>query len=133
MALDFGRQGELGGVFVAEKAYINYLTSHEIEVSFGEALGKYSDIAAVIDENDIKLITDDTKVIEVVKEYNLESGYNPLDQAIGYATETPENGVDWNDCTVEEFIEFKLNGTIPDYYKKDHEEWLKSHGNDKQQ
>lgn len=129
MSIDCGRQGELNGIFIAEKEYVEYLITHNIEVHFGEVLGKHSDIAGILDSSDIKFITDKEDVIEVIEKYGLESGYDPFYQTLGYETEdVPENGVDWHDCTVQEYIDFQLFGLIPELYKEEYEEWCKKKG-----
>ena len=38
--------------------------------------------------------------------------------------EVPENGVEWGNCMVQDFIDFKRKGIIPEHYKKSHQEWL---------
>ena len=42
----------------------------------------------------------------------------------------PDNGVDWDDCTVQEYIDFMRKGIIPQYYEKDYKEWLSSQKED---
>lgn len=113
MTFDCGRMGELEGVFLAEKEYIDYLTSHKIEVYFGEVFGKYSEISGHIYPAEIKFITDDEKVIGIVKEYGFETGYNPLYQTLGQDTEGLEDNIDWDDCIVKDYIDYKLHGTLP--------------------
>lgn len=116
MTFDYGRMGELEGVFVAEKEYIDYLTSHKIMIYFGEVLGKHSEVCGWLEESEVKLITDDEKVISIVEEYGLESGYDPLYQTLGQDTEGLEDtDIDWDDCTVKEYIDYKLHGTIPNF------------------
>lgn len=39
-------------------------------------------------------------------------------------------GVDWDDCTVQEYIDFMRKGIIPQYYEKDYKEWLSSQKED---
>ena len=114
MYIDFG-YGTLEGLFVAEKEQVDYLTSHKIEVYFGEILGKHSEISGCIEPAEIKLITDDEKVIEIIEKYELESGYNPLDQLVGADTDDISDiGFEWEyNGTVREFIDYKLHGTIP--------------------
>lgn len=77
--LDCGRDGSLYGIFVADKEYVDVLVNNDIEVYFGEILGKHSDISLTIDETDIELVTDDEKVIDMFEEYELSTGINPFD------------------------------------------------------
>ena len=82
--LDCGRYGNLYGIFVADKEYVDTLIDSGIEVYFGEVLGKHSDVYGEIEETDIKLVTDDPIAIEIFERYDLSSGYNPFDE---YATD----------------------------------------------
>lgn len=125
MNFDCGRMGNLNGVFIADTEDMEYLVGNKISVYFGEVLGKHSEISGGVDESEIKMVTTDENVIAVVQEYGLESGYNPFDETLcAYETEDVlENGVEWGDCTVQDFIDFKRKGVIPEYYKKSHEEW----------
>lgn len=128
MIFDCGRMGNLEGVFIADTEDVEYLLSNEISVYFGEVLGKHSEISGIIDRSELKMITDDENVINIVKEYGLETGYNPFDEALcTYETEeVPENGVEWGNCMVQDFIDFKRKGIIPEHYKKSHQEWLEN-------
>ena len=76
--LDCGREGSLYGIFIADKEYVNVLVNNDIEVYFGEILGKHSDISLTINDTDIELITDDAKVIDMFEEYELSTGINPF-------------------------------------------------------
>lgn len=44
---DYGRNGNLTGVFIAEKEHVAVLLENKIEVYFGEVLGKHSEISAL--------------------------------------------------------------------------------------
>lgn len=77
--LDCGREGSLYGIFIANKEYVDVLVNNDIEVYFGEILGKHSDISLTINDTDIELITDDVKVIDMFEEYELSTGINPFD------------------------------------------------------
>jgi len=63
---DFGRQGILSGVFVADTEEVEKLLGTEIY--FGEVLGKHS----------VVLVTKDKEVVALFEEYDLESGINPF-------------------------------------------------------
>lgn len=78
-SFDCGRQGSLNGVFVARKDYVKCLTSHKIEVYFGEVLGKHSEIFGIIKEEDIIFISDSKDAIKIVEDLNLSTGFNPFE------------------------------------------------------
>ena len=123
LKFDCGRQGCLEGVFVADTEDVKFLVENQVSVYFGEVLGKHSEIYGPVEQKEIELITTEENVIEVVEKYGLSTGYNPF----GYnlCADGPENGVDWNDCTVQEYIDFMRKGIVPEYYKEDYENWLK--------
>ena len=62
------------------------------EASFGEAMGKHSDVRGILSKEDFTLITSDPKVVEIFKEYNISSGYNPL----AYVLDEDGYGVEWD-------------------------------------
>lgn len=77
---DCGRMGDLEGLFIAEENEIKKLIGKEIY--FGEVLGKHSDIYGKLEEDHLKVITDDENVISIFENHfsdNTISGYNPLD------------------------------------------------------
>jgi methyl coenzyme M reductase gamma subunit len=77
---DCGRNGDLSGVFIAEKDKVESIIGKD--VYFGEVLGKHSDICGTIEEKDIKTLSEDQdfikKCLEIFGTKNI-SGYNPLD------------------------------------------------------
>jgi hypothetical protein len=73
---DCGRQGYVEGIFTAEKKDVEAAIGKH--VSFGEILGKHSDIYGTIEEGEITLLTDDEPFVTKFDELNLETGYNPL-------------------------------------------------------
>ncbi|MCQ5267516.1 hypothetical protein [Phocaeicola vulgatus] len=95
-------------------------------------LGKHSEISGCVAESEIKQITTDENVIKIVEEYGLNSGYNPFEYTLctSETEDIPDNGVDWDDCTVQEYIDFMRKGIIPQYYEKDYKEWLSSQKED---
>lgn len=119
MTFDCGRMGELEGVFVAEKEDVDYLVANDIEIYFGEVLGKHSEICGTLEESEIYMITDDEKVISIVKAYGLESGYNPFHQTLGQDTDGLDEDICWDDWDVGEYIDYKLHGTMPEWYDND--------------
>lgn len=75
---DFGRQGMLEGVFVAEVEIMDGLVESDVEVYYGEALGKHSEIYGSIDYSELTQVTTDSKMVELFELYDLSSGVNPL-------------------------------------------------------
>lgn len=134
--MDF-RGGEVSGMFLAKKKYIEYMIENEVSVHFGEILGKHSDVRATICDDDIEMVSDEKNVIDFFKKYKFENGYNPLTTTFDpYDTkdfDEPDNGIEWSDCCVEEWIEYKLFGTIPEYYKKYYDKWLASQEENKEE
>jgi hypothetical protein len=75
---DYGRMGEVTGVFVAEDSDVKSATGKK--VYFGEILGKHSEVHGFIKPNDIQLLTDNQDFIDLAEQYGLvPTGYNPLD------------------------------------------------------
>ena len=121
MNLYCGKMGNLEGIFIADTEDIDYLTNHEISVYFGEVLGKFSEISSTINEKDIELITDEENVISIVEKYELENGYNPLAYSLcQYDTEDIlDDEIDWSDWSIQEFIDFKRKGIMPEWYSNE--------------
>lgn len=107
MDFDCGRMGNLEGVFITDTEDVEYLVNNKISVYFGEVLGKHSEISGCVAESEIKQITTDENVIKIVEEYGLNSGYNPFEYTLctSETEDIPDNGVDWDDCTVQEYID----------------------------
>lgn len=126
MNCDCGRSGNLEGVFIADTEDVEYLIENKVSIYFGEVLGKHSEISAYIAKEEIKIATTDENVINIVQELGLETGYNPfVFNLCECETEgVPENGIDWNDCTVQEYVDFMRKGIVPSYYEKNYMEWL---------
>ena len=75
---DCWRQWELTWLFIADKDKMKNLVESKKQVYFWEALWKHSEIEWPIDECDYTFVSDDEKVISIIKEFNLETGYNPF-------------------------------------------------------
>jgi hypothetical protein len=108
MDFDCGRMGNLEGVFIADTEDVEYLVNNKISVYFGEVFGKHSEISGCVAESEIKQITTDENVIKIVEEYGLNSGYNPFEYTLctSETEDIPDNGVDWDDCTVQDVFIF---------------------------
>lgn len=78
MRFDCGRQGELTGIFVAEKAKVKVLLENGIEIYWGEVLGKHSEVYGPLDEGELIEVSDNPDAIKIIKQLKLESGYNPF-------------------------------------------------------
>jgi hypothetical protein len=114
MEASFGRMGNLEGIFVAEKQYIDYLLKHEVEIYFGEVLGKHSDVSGSLEQHEIKLVTDKEDFIKMFEEHGMNSGHNPLYYSILYSSvENEENEGMYDDWTVYDYIHYKLTGDKP--------------------
>lgn len=104
---DCGRQGKLTGIFVAEKEHVRVLIEEQIEVYFGEALGKHSEIWGPMSDGELVLVSDNTEAVKVVEDLKLSTGYNPFHYgSVNFSRE----GIDTDDLTVQEIIE-KLSST----------------------
>ncbi len=126
MNFDCGRMGCLEGTFIADTEDVEYLTNNKISVYFGEVLGKHSEIFGYIDKSEIEQITTDENVIKIVEKYNLETGYNPFYNSlcVSETEDVPENGIEWGNCIISEYIDFKRKGIVPEYYEESYNEWL---------
>ena len=75
--LDFGRDGKLTGIFVAEKEDLAAIDGEVIY--FGDALGKYSAVKIYFDfSSDVKMVTDSTEAVAMFEKYDMGTGYDPL-------------------------------------------------------
>ena len=79
--IDCGRNGDLSGIFLAKASEVESIIGEEIYL--GEVLGKHSDIVWYIEQKDVRLVSDDPNVVDVISKNNLTSGINPFDYEIG--------------------------------------------------
>lgn len=116
MEADFGRQGELEGVFVADTDDVQYLIDYKTSIYFGEVLGKHSEIYGYLSESEIKEITRDEKIIDIIEKYELESGYNPFNYkvCVEYTYPLPKEIEDWENYTVYDYIHYMRFGKLPE-------------------
>lgn len=98
---DYGRQGELEGLFVETKKRVQALIESEVEVYFGEVLGKHSEVYGKIEQKEIILVSDNPEAVDIVEKYNLENGYNPFH----YTVLGQED-----DITADEFVDEYIKG-----------------------
>lgn len=76
--VDCGRSGDLEGIFVERKDYVEALISSGIEVYFGEVLGKHSEIYGSLDHKDFTMLSDDPQVVKIFVDNKMYSGFNPF-------------------------------------------------------
>jgi len=73
------RDGELSGIFITTDAAAKEIIGKW--VSFGEVLGKHSQVSCTILKENIQLLTEDRYIIDVLKKYHVRGsivGYNPI-------------------------------------------------------
>lgn len=119
MNFDYGRSGSLEGLFIAEKKYINYLVEQELEVDFGEALGKHSKVCGRVASEEITMVSIDVNVLEVIEKYGLENGYNPLEYPLYHYPKDGEVDICFDDWIAEDYIKWELTQVKPSWYKKE--------------
>lgn len=85
MNFECGRNGTLSGIFVADSEDVGLLIESKMEISFGEVLGKHSNVEGWLESHEIEKITDDVNVIEVVEKYGLSVGHNPFNYPVEYS------------------------------------------------
>jgi hypothetical protein len=77
---DFGRMGDLNGIFVADPDEVSLCM--EQEVYWGEVLGKHSNVYHNLSHEDIIFITDNQEFVSLFEEYKLSFGYNPVERVL---------------------------------------------------
>jgi len=84
---DCGRMGEVEGLFVSEPEIVDNAIGKE--VYFGEILGKHSEIFGTINEEDLRVESEDQEKISWIVSLLSEniSGFNPLDHIEGEENE----------------------------------------------
>ena len=119
MNFDYGRSGSLQGLFIAEKEYIDFLVEKELEVYFGEVLGKHSEVYGRVASEEITMITTDESVIHIIEVHKLENGYNPLDYSLYSYPKEEEVDICFDDWTAEDYIKWEITGVMPNWYKRE--------------
>lgn len=91
--IDYGRSGELKGVFIADSKKVEVLLREKIVVYWGEVLGKHSEVYAALKPEQIQLVSDNQDLIRIFEDYNLAIGYDPFEQtALNFEYEGIEEG-----------------------------------------
>lgn len=98
---DCGRSGSVDGLFVATEEQVKKAIGER--VSFGEILGKHSDVCGTLDECDVNKVDLKPETVEEVSVIlgDTWSGYNPLDYIYIYCEEC---GGEWE---LSDNMEFK--------------------------
>lgn len=81
---DFGRHGELEGLFIEKSDLVDKLIELGVEVTYYDILGKHSEVTIKFDKDTFAALLDDPKVIDTLVEhigYTL-SGINPIDKCV---------------------------------------------------
>ena len=73
---DCGRQGSLGGVFIADDEEIKKNLGKRLY--FSEPFGKHSEVDGTLDEGNLTILTDDQDFIKKFEELKCSNGRNPL-------------------------------------------------------
>jgi hypothetical protein len=78
---DCGRMGDLEGIFVQRKDYVQALIDSGVEVYFGEVLGKHSEVCGSIDAKELIMLSEDENIVDIFVKNKIYSGFNPFDYA----------------------------------------------------
>lgn len=76
---DCGRMGEVEGLFIADDKEVKEAIGEH--VSFGEILGKHSDVYGTLDDGDLTMLEVPESVLDILEDAigsKTISGYNPL-------------------------------------------------------
>lgn len=73
---EFGRMGDLSGIFVAEEADVARAMGETAYL--GEVLGKHANITASISPDTIRELTDDADFVAKFVKFGCGSGTNPV-------------------------------------------------------
>lgn len=105
--VDFDRQGFLNGIFIERKDFVDYLLNNDIEIFFGEILGKHSEVTVSFfkGEGSIELVTDDINAVSIFEQYNMATGVNPFEYVL---TKIPDEDTDIFFDDFRSYIEYKL-------------------------
>ena len=89
---DCGRQGNVNGMFIADEKAVDIAMGNE--VSFGEILGKHSDVRGYLEECDLKVVEVSGQTVKELKNALgcTISGYNPLNY-VSYTCARCQNNV----------------------------------------
>ena len=77
LGLEYGRCGSIEGLFIADFDELRKAMGKLVYL--GEVLGKHSEVYFNLSDCMLELISEDETIINLVKDNNLESGFNPLE------------------------------------------------------
>ena len=106
--LDYGRNGEIEGIFLANPNHVKILIDSELTVNFGEVLGRFSSVTSKITDKMLSFITDNEEAVNMFEHYNLSSGFNPFYYPVIIDYDTIEYE-DLDLYEIVEIIEKKIN------------------------
>ncbi len=80
MSLDYGRCGDVKGVFLVSKEDFELARKLNPQVYFGEILGKHSEVYCDFNEISFEVKTEDQEKVKALIEMDMHSnGHNPFD------------------------------------------------------
>jgi len=94
----------LYGIFVADKKDVDILLLNKVELDFGEALGKHSQIQGVLNSEDIIFASDDPMLVDLFEQQHLSSGINPFTTSVSGEELTKYNLPD--DSTAQDVVDY---------------------------
>lgn len=95
---DWGRMGSLEGLFVCdgtEWRSLQLLIKHEVDIYFGEVLGKHSDCTGPVKANEISVRSENQEFCAEFRRLKLDTGFSPLghfDPAVFWEQSFNDNG-----------------------------------------
>lgn len=91
MSLDYGRGGDVEGVFLVSKEDFELAKKLNPQVYFGEILGKHSEVYCDFNEISFEVKTEDQEKVNALIEMDMHSsGHNPFECL-------DEHSPDWRD------------------------------------
>ena len=78
--VEWGRMGELEGVFLEEPKVVAHMLMEGPSLYFGEVLGKHSEVVVDLESSHISLLSDDQNAVNVLADIfgDTISGFNPV-------------------------------------------------------
>ena len=87
---DFGRHGEIEGLFIEESDFVDKLVKMGVSVTYYDVLGKHSEVTITFDKDTFAVVLDDSGVIDILVKHvgNSLSGINTVDKYVEDLEET---------------------------------------------
>ena len=105
---DCGRMGILEGVLISTKEKVDMLIESEIEVYFGEVLGKHSEVFGKIEKEELTFVSDNEEAVRVLEEHDLTSGFNPFHYTSTNFSLSGKDDEDFENMIVDKIIELLI-------------------------